>query len=335
MQRSALATLGLLITGLLCAESAGAAPHLFAGNLEIANVYRSTLICGKQVAVRPNFMPSCPSQPVQTASVTGSGGLTVPPQAFSTEFKSGPGFLTPLSGFPSYYQAFLAYRARSNTGTGFFHPIYAPSLTTTLLPNNTLPPQALGTTRLGLMRIKPGPNRFGGKMRVRDYGFFAATRSAAGPGFYTMLLVMATRYRGSGFAGVNTNVVSGSGSHSFLITSMDSPVMQQTVAGSTHAGFFTGTVTVANMRGALSTGFTTVTGMDTRNTAGTKGRISLASPLLVWTYDSSDGSVLRLRNGFSSYVKLRLHLPEPSRLALLSVGLLGLLSLDRLRRRAI
>ena len=131
-----------------------------------------------------------------------------------------------------------------------------------------------------------------------------------------------------GTGGVGT----GMGSHSFLKTASGSPVMVNTKYGSTHFGWFTGTVTRNDYIDVISK-FSSITGMDNRNAAGTLGKISLVSPILVWAYDDAPalGGVTRLRDGFGGVARIHMNfIPEPSRLALLGWGMLGLLARYRL-----
>ena len=74
-------------------------------------------------------------------------------------------------------------------------------------------------------------------------------------------------------------------------------------------------------------------GTDSRNAPGSSGTISLVSPQLIYAYVGIGGTVTQLRNAAASTSKLSLSfMPEPGRLALLASGLLGLLTLTRLRR---
>ncbi len=81
----------------------------------------------------------------------------------------------------------------------------------------------------------------------------------------------------------------------------------------------------------------TGTGVDARTpTDHVTGNVSLVAPNVVYTYtaNGSTGIITSFRNSYVSYDQIVLSfLPEPGRLGLLAIGLLGLFALSRLRRR--
>ena len=324
----------LVIASLALASTARPAPTLFAGNLELVSSYAPDLICGNRSAHGPAGAACLTplfgnvSSPIQTASVTAGRGFTVPTRAFSTYLKIGP---TSYSGYPTY----TGYRSRTQTGKGVFQSGYAPSGLIVFPAATTAPPQDPMAPRVGLMRILPGPNGFGGQMRFRDYLYASSTIAAITDGFYyTNVMRIVDLQRGSGPVGAMGSRISGNGSHSTFATTGGSPLMVSILGATTRPGWFTGTASVTDMIGDEHTAFFTVTAMDNRNTAGTTGTISLVSPLLLWTYWGRDGSVLELRDGHASYATLNLRLlPEPMCPLLVASGMIGLLTLYRSRRR--
>ena len=297
----------LILIPLSVSAPARAEPVLFVGNLGITNVYANTLICGSGIGL------PCTTQPVQTLSVTQSGALTLPARLFSYDRTS-----IATGTYP-----FVAFRSRVQSGQGSFYSGYAtPSILISYAATTTAPPGDPTRPRLGVIRILPGPNGFGGKMRFKDYGFFDGFALSA-VGVFSVLQ-RGWRYRGAGGIGGMGSMISGTGSHTTLMTTGGSPAMISFQGATTRAGWFTGTLTVTDSISAR-TAFSSVTAMDDRNSAGTHGTISLISPLLLWTYRSSYGTAQKLDSGWASYSRLNLRLlPEPARLRLLAIGLLGL-----------
>ena len=305
---------------LALAAPAFAAPALFKGNLSVVNTYANTLICGPA-------LPQCASSPSLTASIMYSAGnISIPASQFSTYIKTGP---TSFVGYPN----FTGYRSRTQSGTANFYKGYRGLSTTMTYPaNTTLDPKDTGGPREGMVRIKAGPNGFGGEMAFRDYGYFNAT--VVQPiGYITNVRLEFDRDRGTAFHFNQELVPMGTGTHSTLKTTMGGPLVINSPGFSTGFGFVTGTITVTEKIGG-TTEFKTITATDNRTVKGINGTISLVSPHQIWTYNAIGTVVQQIRFAFSSYSRLSLNfLPEPGRLALLGVGLLGLLSLHRLRRR--
>jgi len=299
-----------------------AAPGLFVGNLSITSNYNPMpLFCG------PGPDPSCTTPPVRIHSVTPSRGFTVPSNLFGSMQSTFP------NPFPGYPAQFTQYQSRYQTGQGIFYSGYQPpGVSITFSATSVAPPQA-STPRVGMLRIVPGPNGFGGKMHFKDYVYFYSE----GPGFYSesslsMRTFMLERLRGAGPIGGMGSALRGTASHTGLKSGGGSPLMQSSQGATTRAGWFTGTITVTDQHLA-SAMFSTITAMDNRNVAGSSGSLSLVSPLLVWAYNGTGGSVQVLRVGLASYSRLSLRsLPEPSRPGPLAAGVLGLMLLWKLRR---
>ena len=333
------ALLGLI--ALAIAGPAAAAPSMFSGNLFLQNAYAGFDI-----------------QNTTTGYFAGVGtGMGSSPASFTVPAKFWTLYATSnMVSFPGYPN-FTAYRSRSQTGTGSFTDSFlspgamytlAPVTASYTTPSGPTPyggdygPQVLPTsTRKGVIRFTAGPNGFGGNMRFRDFGAFVATR-AGQVGLYTNVQVTITRYRGvSNANGMLTawegsSHWSGSGSATALTYGgSGTPLMVGSRAGQTDVPFFTGNIFVSEQEGAYQTSYS-FSATDNRTALGI-GTISLATPQMLWTYDTNPITLLpiRQRDAFASILSANLNftaLPEPGRLALLATGLLGLFALYRVRR---
>lgn len=103
----------------------------------------------------------------------------------------------------------------------------------------------------------------------------------------------------------------------------------------------TGAVTLSNPAPNAAT-YTIITAMDSRNTAGTSGTIQLVTPRILYGYgiagpppapQDGTGTVTGLQTGVVGANHTTLNfLPEPGQIALLGIGILGLMGISRLRR---
>ncbi len=275
-----------------------------------------------------------------SGSVTGSApaSFMLPAGAFTgtgmTVSTSTGYYRSVLPGVPRAF-TFSANLARSNSGPGSFGPVFSPGAVYTVFPNSTTGPQAT-INRQGYMRIKMGSQGFGGNMPLATSGTYAGHKHFIFKLAYFSQTLMAVR--GTGLiptALSNQSALIGMSTHTMLMSTGGGPLIASVLAVSTHAPWFTGTVTAVDSLGVYGTNFT-VTGADNRNAAGTAGTISLVTPQILHLYSVSGTTVSQLLNQSASTSTLVLSftpLPEPGRLTLLAAGLLGLLVRTRMRSR--
>ena len=272
----------------------------------------------------------------QVANVTAAApaaGFTLPAQAFDA------GFSFTTTGVPGY--AFISGMVEFENGAG--GPFAANALTTTVtvLPNETQYPFNTLSPGMGFLRLKPGPNGFGGVAPLHkddDYYFIFA----ASTGNYAADAIVDYDYGlGNGVVD-NTGVYGGwtAAQHTFLTTGGGQPVEFGRILKNVGALAFTGTATASAPLGVAT--YRVVTGMDSRNAAGTTGTIQLVTPRLAHNYSVSplppplDGTatVGGLLTDFGLTARIELNfLPEPGRFAAFGAGVLALGLLLRVRRR--
>ena len=315
-----LAALSLGVLSSVFAASALGAPTLFEGNISTQRAYSVTLAALVLDASGTG-----------TATVMGAGpaSFTVPATYLSgtnTSMTSVPGLSLPGVAGVTYLGAYLSW---SNTSTGSFGPFLSPSATYTLLANTTAPPNLGKSPRTGYLRLKVGSQGFGGNMLLLTTGSYSGSRPGPMSTYYFYQYVM--RFQGSGSLGgpAATTPIAITGSS----TTTSNTVL--VTAASTRAPWITGTVTARDYKGGLSF-VHTATGMDSRNSAGTSGNISLVTPQMLNAFTKSGAVILNKRTQFASTSTLRLSfLPETGRGALLASGMLGLFALTPLQRRRI
>ena len=299
-----------------------------------------TLFVIKHTQQTPAFAPTTPSGSGTLSA--GPSSLTVPTNAFGTTYQiTGASF----PGYPAFTGTFRRY----NRTTGDFVSGYrtATSSSFTIVPNTTMFPN--GTTpaiqRNGTLFWTVGSQAFGGNMELyfNDYYVGIANVNAVGTydfagynyrvrGFGPPGSTPGTRVPITGVAGYITS------SHQTMTfggcgDAMVCPLTRKLIVGQEAGPWFTGTVMANNTVGYFKS-LRTTTGTDNRTTMGTMGTISLVTPTLNTNFNAF-GTIIQAIAGTFSYVsKVKITLlPEPSRIALMAGGLLGLFGLYRLQRR--
>ncbi len=316
MIRSLLCGGALALVSLVLAAPALAVPALFSGGVSISTPRRAP---GTLSVVVPQITP--------TGMLTVTGGspasFTIPTGTFYT-----------ASAASLYFTFGLAYPlisvappgiVRGNTGMGVFFPFYfSPGVPVMISADPTMSPNLAGSPRAGYMLLVPGPNGFGGAMKMATFGKYTGYWApAGGHTFYQTLMAL----RGSAFLPTVPGAVLGMRVPGVGATP---GVMSYTSVGVvTEIGWITGRAVAYEPAGAFATKVT-LTGMDSR-TPGGSGMISMVSPRLLHIFFGI-GAPLGKSEAFASMAKLGLvigFVPEPGRLALLATGLLGLFALRR------
>ena len=256
-------------------------------------------------------------------SLSAEEGFTLPAYGFSSTAKGTASF--------SGYNA-LTYSLRVFNQKGSFFPSFLMAGSTYTGLANTSSPTL--EPRTGLIRMKIGPNGFGGSVGIVTTGTYMGQRPASGLGNYNFYQALGVTAGVGSIGNTAYGALYGTRTHTSLMTMSGGPLQGSTIGFVTRAPFITGTVTALEPEGAFST-YITATGMDARCThCGVATPISLVSPRLLHLYALSGGSVLGKSEAFASIARLDFTVyPEPSRSLLLAAGLLGLWALSRPPRR--
>lgn len=265
------------------------------------------------------------------------------------------------AAFPGY-PYFKAYRDRFMTSGAFDAAFKLPNTSYTVMrPNtaaNTQYPNALPTNpALGFMRVKAGPKGFGGFWGANDGGTITGTAvSLGGGGGFSDFFFKPPPYgsvaglaKGLDHAGGKNNQASlPTTSIPQTLCCQYSNITNQTNTSQmrgkmgvhlANVGHITGTITVSGPTGYAT--LITYMGADARTSMGLNGTISMVAPALIFNHSLSnvpsfDGTtqVVSLDVGGPGAVVTSLtFLPEPTQIALLASGVLGLFGLRRTFRR--
>jgi len=266
-----------------------------------------------------------------------------------------PYYITCRPGYPvsTYNYAYYNYK-------GFFQPSNPfGALTTTTIQRATTSPNFTTTqfggnydfSRLGSIKIAPGPNRFGGTMRyfgglnaqwyrfssltypccARDYGHNFRTASGSLGFTESSPQVIGGTHPGIEATRRHTYLTTGAGTPS----SPGSPLTKMVQFMRTTAPWTTGRVSVYQGGGPYTTTIAR-TGFDNRTPAGVMGTLSLVVPWLTHQYESPyfpNGSFTSSAHWAGIQTMRVKFLPEPGGILLLGAGILGLAGVYRVRRR--
>ena len=261
-----------------------------------------------------------PSSPQPSVVLSATGSLTVirsNPATFTVPSNVFVGTSSTTTLVNSTYFYFSRVFLHYQMAAGYFSPSY-------LTPGTTLESAGL--------RLKVGPNGFGGEM---DFIVASTSRGmrlldAGVNGELVFSRARYARFGSSSFGDTRSDVISGTAVGTlFIIGSLSQTTSYTTTGVTRRAPWITGTVTATTSINGIFTSRTAM-GSDLRNTAGTSGTLSLVTPHLT-TFSGP-----RFSRGVALTSKLTLDFspaPEPARLALLASGLLGLFTLSRLRSR--
>lgn len=302
----------------------GFAQTALAGNVLFSGVLKRSAVA------TPLTMASASNVVVQTNPGTPVNGFTVPDQAFAGSFSFSGAF----TGYP-FFEGYVEV----NGGPASFNA-GALTNTYTVAGNDTAYPNAPATPPPGWMRMKPGPNGFGGNMPIHRNDTYDALVSVT-VGLSAVDIYLDYDY---GVPGVD---ISGSyggwskGEHTFL-TSMGVPQQRAAVYKVQGVIGMTGTATVSAPLAQAE--YEISTAMDNRNAAGTTGMIQVMTPRLMNLYYvvpnaqgnpplDGTGTVTALGSDWSTKAIYELtFLPEPGQWTLLGIGIAGLVGIIRLRR---
>ncbi len=322
--RACVVALVLASWTLVSAQLAAAGNVMFNGNL----IRRSNATQIITMATNPGAtLMTTPASPA---------GFTIPANAFSGMFA--------FSSTSPQYPFFAGDVSVMNGQAG---PFAANALTNTVTINFSAPAQypfLSLSPPAGFMRLRPGPNGFGGPMPIHRNDAYTAL-ALASTGLYDVDVQVDYDYGNA----IGSSDVSGSyawwsaGQHTFLTTggSAMAPIQFGQVGGGRGAIAFTGTATVSAPLGTAE--YEIHTAMDNRNAAGTMGTIQLVTPRVTYGYSVAqippplDGTatLVSLNNDYSTAAIAELtFLPEPGQLAMLGSGILALCGASRMRRRA-
>ncbi len=328
----------LLLAAVTFAPSAFAVDALFSGTVNRFQYGYFTTF-----ATLPGTGWPQPVAAVQDGAAS-AASFAIPSNAFDG------GSFSYTAAFPGY-PYFKAYRDRWMTAGAFAKSFKVPGTSYTIMRPNVIAtsqyPNALPTTpNAGLIRVKAGPQGFGGFWGVRDEGFIIGTLASLGGGggysdFYFRGLT------GGAVAGLPNGIDNAGPTQTLCcqfsrINNQTNPTQTAGLIG-VHVGgvgHITGTVTVSGPIGGYAT-VVTYTGMDGRTGMGTNGTLSMVAPTLVMNYTLANQPtfdqttlVTGLNTESPGVVKTTLtFLPEPSQVAMLAAGSVGLLGLVRLQRR--
>ena len=297
------------------------------------------LLTGSAILTTPRrastYSITVPLTPTTVSNaVTGSSpaSFTFPPGALF-------GSSTPSFTFTNYSLFAVGAVTRSNPGGGSFFPLFVtPYKVSTVPANATMSPNGSTSDRMGYIRLMAGPNGFVGAMKLTTMGTYSGTWTASFPPstFPYSISQMVAAPRGGSTTTV-PGVVTGTRPY------QASPTFYFESTGVvTQLPWFTGMVTALEPAGAYST-FVSTSGTDYRTPLGLSGAISLVSPRLLHVFLTTtpsfagpDGiAVTTKSDAYASVARIDLSftpLPEPTRLALLATGILGLHALAYLRR---
>lgn len=243
---------------------------------------------------------------------------------------NSPGYtfdLLPI--YPYIWKQKIVYNEPGTVAAGYF----TAGVPVTVNGTNVNPPYVALTPRNGWMRFNPGAAGFGGKAVIHiDNNYIFDIITQAG--------ILKAKCTGlTGFASIGAEL----GHQNRFTTDIcqaypDGYPSLAYTTGVIESGnpWATGMVTMYNGNGAAVT-TTTQTGTDSRSAFDT-GSISLVTPRTQWVYQgdgsrNGNASILSLRDAFSVIHTYDLtFLPEPSHLAMMLTGVVGLLGLGRLRR---
>ena len=280
----------------------------------------------------------------QTAMTTPGAvqGFTVPDKAFSA---MGSGSF--VSVFPTY--PFFSYVATFSNGPGLLGPsALAPNTTITMLASNSQYPYLTASPAPGFVRLKAGPNGFGGPMKMVQRRVTNFTKIPLVGGLSQG--VASVSWAGGSALGGQKIIGGGWGQHTSLTTGGGNPVaFAAATVVRPRAIAMTGTVTISNPVGAATT-YSVQTGMDSRVASSTAfaGSIQLVAARQLYNYDvtvpvpigvppgDGSGTVNSLVFGGTSVMKASLNflpVPEPATTSLLASGVLALAGLAMKRRR--
>jgi hypothetical protein len=209
------------------------------------------------------------------------------------------------------------------------------------------PPQAV-------VRVKPGPNGFGGPLPIVQLSNYSGVKQGAGgTGSSNFVFIFA----GPGGTWGSLPTQNKPAGYSFA-TNVQTPSLMDARIAKHHPAVWavTGTISASEPLAGAAT-FNIKTGMDERNAAGTSGVIQLVSSRTFTAYtvtpspppastacveavpgdgscDPGSATITGFIGGHAGIFKTRLQVtPEPGTLALVAVGALGLVGMRRLRDR--
>jgi hypothetical protein len=234
--------------------------------------------------------------------------------------------LTPYSKqYISEYNAAATFR-RS-------HPLAPTATTTAAPPTSTTQYGSYFMPRYGTMIQTPGPNRFGGTMRIVDNNYYTG-QYVASVGYYSFdIYFNATpRLTGPRVPGQYGWAGYGALTHT-SITYYGYPLKIDLKIAGRYMPSTTGVQYVYQPNGYYITQYTS-TGYDNRTPSGLSGTVSMVAPYVLnyVQYIQGAGVVGTLTLGFANRLTLTF-LPEPGRLLMLGCGILALAGLYRLRIR--
>ena len=324
---SSIALVAVLVCGIAAAGPASAAKVLFNGTYQA--------LPGAQGPYPPYFTAAAPQAFTLPAGKPVWGSFF-----FSFTFTFPP---------PGSYPYLYAKRDTYVWGAGsFMKSQYIPNKSYTLMHQESHYPRATLQPAPGIIKMKIGPNGFGGPMPIKANDYYFGTAYSPNP---------APRYSNLKFYGLRYHNPCGAGTLPFgppdncTIFPAGGPRTNTATGGYAGSiwdfqpsmGFFTGTLTTFDYQGNDSGQIRTAMGYDNRNSKGTSGRIQLVTPELVQSYLHVGGPPPQDGTGQAGIASLSFEteinhvltvdfLPEPGRLLMLGAGLAVLLGLYRLRR---
>lgn len=262
---------------------------------------------------------------LQTTPSATANGFTIPSKALV----GGYSFTATLTGYP-YFKGDASRYVGHVTGL----KANAFTATETLTPTNSNYPYVALSPPTGFIRMKPGPNGFGGPAPMVRNTIYSG-QFAGVTGNYDFFMDYHIR-QGEVQGGIELWGYSFA-THTFLTTGGTAmlPIQAGAVMKGMEAIAITGTVTLSGPVQPVAS-YMVVTGVDNRDAAGL-GTIQVISPRLTNIYSVSpvpppypDGTanVLSLKSDWASVTGIEITmLPEPGALALLGIGIgaLGLI----------
>jgi hypothetical protein len=277
---------------------------------------------------------------------TSANGFTLPSGAFSA---SGSTYTATFAGYPYFKQT--NYRKNLD---GHVYLGGAPAGTITKTAKTAAaglqyPSASVTTSPPGFIRVKPGS--FGGAIPVSRATVYDGI-FAGGAGYYNFGFFWGANQRSSwqvANGGIVAPAIYGDSSEPIGYPFIASTGQHTSIPGLSNAAagvanpvvkFFTGTVTVSAPSPFEAT-YAVATGMDNRTAAGQSGSIQLVSARRIMYFTlatvpppwNGTGGVQSQRSGSGGIYRFALEfVPEPTQIALLATGILGLGVILRVRR---